>query len=91
MNWGGEISATIQDALTLVAKSGEKWLWCDQLCIEQDNLSQKHSSIQQMDVIYRQSLFTIVALSASKSSDQLPGIRPHSMRMTKHVEQINSH
>jgi Heterokaryon incompatibility protein (HET) len=88
-NLNSEISATIRDAITMVGRTGEKWLWCDQLCIEQDNPSQKHSSIQQMDVIYRQSLFTIVALSASQSSDTLPGIRPRSMREEERIEEIN--
>lgn len=75
--------------MTLVNNLGERWLWCDQLCIEQDNAAQKHSSIRNMDIIYRQSLLTIVAFGTSKSSDELPGIRRDSMQRPKHLELID--
>lgn len=70
-------------------ESWQTFAMVDQLCIEQDNSAQKHSSIQLMDIIYRQSRFTIVAFAASKSSDELLGIRPHSLIPPNHTELIN--
>jgi len=43
-------------------------------CIEQDNKSQKHTQIFQMDVIYSQAVATIVALSALNATFGLPGV-----------------
>lgn len=77
--------------MQIVKNLGERWLWCDQLCIEQDNAAQKHSSIQNMDIIYRHSILTIVAFGTSKSSEQLPGIRPGSMSRRTYMERINGH
>jgi hypothetical protein len=66
----------ISDAMLLVSQLGERYLWVDCLCIEQDNLSQKLSQISQMDVIYSQSLLTLVALSSEDAGSCLPGVRP---------------
>jgi hypothetical protein len=65
----------ILDAMLLVSQLGERYLWVDCLCIEQDNLSQKHSQVSQMDVIYSQSLLTLVTLSSEDAGSFLPGIR----------------
>jgi hypothetical protein len=64
----------ILDAMLLVSQLGERFLWIDCLCIEQDNLSQKHSQISQMDVIYSQSVLTLVALSSEDAGSSLPGV-----------------
>jgi hypothetical protein len=65
----------ILDAILLVYQLGERYLWVDCLCIEQDNPSQKHSQVSQMDVIYSQSLLTLVALSSENAGSFMPGIR----------------
>lgn len=41
-------------------------------------------------MIYRQSLYSIIGLSASQSSDTLPGIYPYIMREEERIEQINA-
>ncbi|KAF2664344.1 HET-domain-containing protein [Microthyrium microscopicum] len=68
------ISLVIRDAMTLVRSIGERYLWVDRLCIEQDNASQKHDHIGQMDIIYRHSTLTIIALCATSADEPLFGI-----------------
>ena len=49
----GEIATTIQDAIDFTARLHERYLWVDSLCIEQDNSSQKHAQIAQMNAVYK--------------------------------------
>jgi len=66
---------SISDAILLVSQLGERYLWVDFLCIEQDNPAQKHGQISQMDVIYSQGLLTLVALSPKNADSFLPGVQ----------------
>jgi hypothetical protein len=65
----------VRDAIQLTKEMGERLLWVDCLCIEQDNMAQKHTQIQQMDVVYNHALLTIAALSSPNANIGLPGIR----------------
>jgi hypothetical protein len=69
---------TIQDSMTVVAAIGERYLWVDSLCIVQDDATQKKQNIMQMDIIYKEALLTIVALSGQDANSLLPGVRPYS-------------
>ncbi|KEF63433.1 uncharacterized protein A1O9_01411 [Exophiala aquamarina CBS 119918] len=68
----------IEDAMTLVGAIRERYLWVDSLCIVQDDAAQKHQSIMQMDLIYREAVLTIVAASGEDANSPLPGVRLHS-------------
>jgi Heterokaryon incompatibility protein (HET) len=69
------IANVVRDAIQLTKEMGERLLWVDCLCIEQDNMAQKHTQIQQMDVVYNHALLTIAALSSPNANIGLPGIR----------------
>jgi hypothetical protein len=84
----GDLPLLVLDAIELVRKLGERYLWVDSLCIEQDNPTHKHNQISQMDIIYRRSLMTIIALSSNKSSDALPGVFSRSIRPIESTEII---
>ncbi|KAF2106701.1 heterokaryon incompatibility, partial [Lophiotrema nucula] len=70
------IPRTIRDAIKLVRSMGEKYLWVDCLCIEQDNTVQKHFQISRMDIVYSRALATIVALSSLDAAHPIPGVDP---------------
>ena len=53
--------ATIRDAITLVRKLHERYLWIDSLCINQEDPSDKAEIVANMDAIYRGASLTIVA------------------------------
>lgn len=70
-----ELPTTIRDAMHLVAKIGERYLWCDYLCIIAHDHSSKQRQIRRMDKIYNQAILTIVALSGANGHEPLPGVR----------------
>ncbi|KAH7327429.1 heterokaryon incompatibility protein-domain-containing protein [Rhexocercosporidium sp. MPI-PUGE-AT-0058] len=70
------IPPVFRDAMKLVSMPSERYLWVDALCIEQDNPSQKHQQIKDMDIIYSQAVVIIVALSVVDAQSSLPGVRP---------------
>jgi hypothetical protein len=83
------LPGVIRDACSVVQKlariakqRGERgewrYLWVDSLCIVQDDTDDQNSQIPHMDKIYQQSLFTIVALSATEADCRLPGVEPGS-------------
>ena len=53
---------TIRDAIFLVSKLGERFLWIDTLCIIQDSDDDKAYQIREMADIYSNSLLTILAV-----------------------------
>jgi hypothetical protein len=63
-----KIGSLIRNAMELVQNLGERYLWVDSLCIEQDNTSQKLAQINLMDIIYGQALTTIVAIASESAS-----------------------
>ena len=83
------LGQTLLDALELTQRLGEKYLWCDQLCIVQDDSKEKVGQISQMGLIYAQALLTIVAAGGSNSNAPLPGLRPGSRLVNQHTEVIN--
>lgn len=70
------IPRTIKDAMDVIRNLGERYLWVDRLCIEQDNVTQKKVHIQKMDVIYSHALMTIIAHAGVAATSPLPGLRP---------------
>lgn len=73
-----QIPNVVRDAMTLCRLIGQKYLWCDLLCIREDEKSTKHRQIRQMDAIYEKAILTIIALSGSHSFESLPGLIPGS-------------
>jgi hypothetical protein len=73
---GGEtfIPKVIQDAIELVRRLGERYLWLDRLCIVQDAKG-KHRELAQMDIIYSHALLTIAAVDAKDADSGLPGVQ----------------
>lgn len=69
-----QIPQTIKDAMRLVSLIGERFLWVDALCIQQDNSAMKRNQIMQMDIIYGHAMLTIVNLSGENADAPLPRV-----------------
>lgn len=59
-----ELSKTFQDAIWLMRKLGERFLWIDSLCIVQDDPTDLAAQIGLMGSIFEQSYCTIVAIDS---------------------------
>lgn len=69
------IPRTIRDAIEVVSKIGERYLWIDALCIIQDKDSdEKPVLLGQMDKIYGNAYVTIVAAVGDNADAGLPGV-----------------
>jgi hypothetical protein len=84
---GTSLPIVIQDAIELVRKLGEQYLWVDQLCIKQDSRG-KHQELARMDIIYSHALLTVAAVDAKDANNSLPGVRPRSRVPVQRVESV---
>lgn len=82
------LGQTLLDSIQLVGCLGERYLWCDQLCIVQDNLKEKIEQISQMGLIYAQAVLSIIAAGGTNADASLPGLRPGSRSVTQNTEVI---
>jgi hypothetical protein len=78
---------TIYDSIQLCKMLGERYLWCDSLCIMQ-NTSDKHDQIQQMDLIYQGAVLCIVAAAGLDANAGLPGIS-RERKMRQHIVEVD--
>ncbi|KAK3400767.1 heterokaryon incompatibility protein-domain-containing protein [Sordaria brevicollis] len=68
------VPEVVEDALLVVEQLGERYLWVDQYCIDQNNAQDKHHQIRNMDTIYERAYATIVPFSGEHSGLPLPGV-----------------
>ncbi|KAM3074697.1 hypothetical protein ACMFMG_008120 [Clarireedia jacksonii] len=74
--WGppsGDWPPTVMDAVEVTKRMGERWLWVDRLCIDQENAEEKAWLISKMGDIYEGAEFTIVG-AAGDARTGLPGV-----------------
>jgi Heterokaryon incompatibility protein (HET) len=64
-----ELPRTIADAIALCEQIGERYLWVDALCIQQDDEKDKARQIRNMGCIYRSAVLTIVNASAGQHTN----------------------
>lgn len=68
------VPLTVRHAIELTKVLGERYLWCDALCIVQDD-ENKHQELAKMASIYANSSITIVAANGHDANHGLPGLR----------------
>ncbi|PLN76948.1 HET-domain-containing protein [Aspergillus taichungensis] len=65
---------TIRDAIIACEAIGMRYLWIDQLCIQQSDAIDKLQQINLMDRIYQGAVCTLVAVAADDGHYGLPGV-----------------
>jgi len=84
-----QIPQTIKDAMFLVKRLGDRYLWVDALCILQDpECEDKKVQLPYMNRIYSSSVLTIAAAYGEGADAGLPGVRPNSRKRIQHIEII---
>ncbi|KAF2165504.1 hypothetical protein M409DRAFT_24356 [Zasmidium cellare ATCC 36951] len=78
---------TVRDAMFLTGFLGQRYLWCDRLCIVQDDPRSKHSQVQQMAYIYARSFCTIIALDNLSADSGIHGL-PTLSRLADHEKKL---
>ncbi len=80
-----ELPKTIKDAMFMTGFLGHRYLWCDRLCLVQDDISSKLPQIQQMAEIYARAYCTIIALDNLDANSGLGGL-PSLTRCSSYLE-----
>jgi hypothetical protein len=65
---------TIEDAIQVCRRLGERYLWVDRLSIIQDDPNDKEENIGSMAAIYTRAAFTIVVACGDNMDVQIPGV-----------------
>lgn len=76
------IPQTILDAVEVVKRMGERYLWVDRLCIIQDG-PDKNIQMGCMDIVYGTAILTIVAAGGQDANAGLLGVRPGTRQLTQ--------
>ena len=66
--------ATIDDAISVRQKLGERHLWVDDLCIIQDDVENKADEISMMDLTYSSAFLNVVAAAGDHADFGLAGV-----------------
>lgn len=82
------IPNTILDAMTVVRKLHERYLWVDSLCLAQDDAAKLQECVRVMDMFYEMASLTIVAADGEDAWSGLQGVAPTPRRINRHIRQI---
>ncbi|KAI0449746.1 HET-domain-containing protein [Xylaria acuta] len=82
------IPRTICDAVFLAQKIGQRYLWCDALCLIQNDPDDVSRGINTMDLIYENSELTIVAACGHDANAGLPGVHEGTRLQPKFNKEI---
>jgi hypothetical protein len=81
---------TIRDAIIATEMLGERYLWVDLVCINQNDPEDFKTQISQMNIIYKNAVCTIVALYGVNAEAGLPGVSDASRSRTESLVKINA-
>ncbi|KAK1448128.1 hypothetical protein CCUS01_11872 [Colletotrichum cuscutae] len=84
------VPRVIEDAKTVTASLGFRYLWVDRYCIPQHCAKEAHDQICNMNLIYARSCITIVAAAGQCPDYGLPGVGK-TLRKVLDTFQIGSH
>ena len=76
-----DLPQTIEDAICVTRRTGQRYLWVDLLCINQTEPVSRNDSISKMDAIFGRAFLTICVLQGQSMFSGIPGVsRTHQGR-----------
>lgn len=87
-NARNSIPNTILDAITVVRRLGERYLWVDSLCLVQDDAGELEECVAIMDLFYEMACLTIVAADGEDAWSAIQGVAPTPRRTNRRVREI---
>ena len=69
-----DVPRTIQDAILVVNRLGGRYLWVDQVCVNQEDMVEKHEQISKMNLIYSSAWLTIITPANEDCDQRIPGV-----------------
>jgi hypothetical protein len=81
------VPQTVEDALQVTLQLGYQYLWVDKYCMD-PNSGHFHAQLKQMNLVYQNSVLTIIAAAGTDSSYGLSGV---SRRRTENRVQVGDH
>ncbi|KAK1827473.1 HET-domain-containing protein [Podospora conica] len=82
------VARTIRDAIDLVEKMGERFLWVDSLCLVQNDAADLKLGTTVMDLVYAESTLTVIAASGHDANAGLPGVHHGTRRPSQQLRVI---
>lgn len=82
------IPNTILDAISVVDKLQERYLWVDSLCLLQDDADELQECVAMMDLFYEVAILTIVAADGEDAWIGLRGVEPTPRQMRRPIREI---
>ncbi|KAH9476376.1 hypothetical protein JR316_0011951 [Psilocybe cubensis] len=79
---------TIVDAIDLVRRIGERYLWVDMLCLLQDDDEDMLDGIAHMDLVYQCAACTIIAAYGEDFNAGLPGLNAESRVVDQQITEV---
>ncbi|PHH92157.1 hypothetical protein CDD83_8640 [Cordyceps sp. RAO-2017] len=80
-----KLPLTIQDAILLVSRLGERYLWIDSLCIVQDSVSSWQLNAKAMHLVYGNASFTICAADGKSAMAGLSAVNASARAASAHA------
>ncbi|KAI9774021.1 MAG: hypothetical protein M1839_001905 [Geoglossum umbratile] len=84
------VPQTVEDAITFVQWLGEKYLWIDLFCIDQNNPSEMQTQINAMDRIFSSAFVTLISLDGDSADWGLPGVSRSLMQTVQPSVNLNA-
>ena len=84
------VPKTIRDAMLVVREMGERYLWVDALCIQQDDQLETLTQIESMHRVYGNAIVTLAAADSTDANAGIPGALPGTRRLIQRKAKLES-
>jgi hypothetical protein len=84
------LTQTIEDAVFVTSQLQLRYLWVDQVCIDQSNPAEKHQQIGTMKVICSSAMITLIAATGFDADSGLSGISKRAHYKQKSISMVKT-